>query len=231
MLARMSGAGGARASADSARARLLYHCAAEQGIAVAMHELADHYLSGDGSDGALTDVAAARQWYFRAFEAGYEHAAGPAGAMAAAGRGGPRDEAAAVAVLQQMIELKIFDAADLRNLAAALAEHPETGRGALEVARAAVEEAGKRRDAYLWVPALAWIHFRLGDGAKAEAMLRAGLARFGGADNMDLRRTLGDVLHGLGRIAEARAEWQRALRGIEGTLGGLPLQRRLDLTK
>ncbi len=219
---------------DPARALGHYLCAATQGHGGAMYELAEIHHRGASTLGVSPDLQQARYWYARAVDVGHAQAAIPAARMALAGLGGPRDETAGVAILRKMMNHRLTDAAELRNVAAMVASQPAPSRAALEVALAAVEKAMSARNPELWLDTQAWILFRLGNAGRAEAILRAELARRGNPDNSDAvayRRTLGDVLYGMGRTAEARAEWERALRPVAGYEGGQTIQRRLDLMR
>jgi len=224
----------ALAHADPVHALGHYLCAATQGHVDAMYELAELYHGGGNALGVRSDLHQARYWYLRAFDVGHARAATPAARMAFGGLGGPRDEATGIAILRKMMDHCLTEAAELRNLAAMVADQPAPSRAALDLALTAVEKAMSARNPELWLDTLAWIHFRLGNTGRAEAILRAELARRGDPDNGDAvayRRTLGDVLYGLGRMAEARTEWERALRPVAGYEAGQIIQRRLELTR
>jgi len=170
-----------------------------------------------------------RRWYQRAADLGHSYSRQKLTFMLIDGWGGPRDESAALANLRRIMADRP-DGADLAWIAYTIARNRESSREALLLALAAVEAAMKIRDPELWVEKLALVHLRLGDAARAEALLRAELARRGDPDNIDVirhRDILGEALVALGRIPEAREQWRRALGPAAGGITELELRYRL----
>jgi TPR repeat protein len=214
------GNGSARITANPPRAMQLYRCAAEQGHAEASYQLG--YRSSDKVE--------ERRWYRRAAELGHGHARFMLAFLLIDGRGGPRDERAALDILRRIVEEK-RDAAEMNQIGGAIVRHRESSREALELVVTAVKAAMKQRDPELWVDTLALAHLRLGDAARAEALLRAELKRRGDPDNIDAvkyRVALGQVLVALGRAAEARQQWERALIPLKGSITEIEIRYRLS---
>ena len=234
------GTGGANAPEHPAALPLL-HCAAEQGSAVAAHQLGNIYADRSFAIGPSLarfaygpflrpDLAAARRWYARAAALGHAGARFDLAIMLVRGEGGPHDEQGAIEALRAMIAGQADDAASLNQVAQAVVALPEAGRPLVEAARDAVESAMRRRNPEGWVDTLALAHLRLGEPARAEALLRAEIARRGDPDNIDIVRyriALGDVLAAQRRMAEARAEWERVLPQVRGMITETPVRRRI----
>lgn len=210
----------ARVEKNPYRAKQLFECAAAQGQAEAAHELAES---------SRNDVER-RRWLERASALGHSYARDKLTHLQINGYGGPRDEAAALANLREIMAGRP-DGADLAWIAHAIARQRDSSREALDLARAAVEQAMKIRDPHLWVDKLALVHLRLGDAPRAEALLRAELARRGDPTDIDTiryRTVLGETLVVLGRPQEARAQWERALGPAGDSITGMELRYRLS---
>ena len=184
------------------RAMQLFECAAGQGHAEAAYRMGAH----------SSERAQERYWFRKAMQAGHPHARFRLAIMLVEGKGGPRDEAEALALLDRIVAEK-RDAAEIAQIAAAIVRHRDSSEAALRQALNAVEAAIALRDPHLWIDTLALAHLRLGDAARAEALLGAELARRGDPDNLDAvkyRVALGQALAALGRKDEARTQWRRA---------------------
>lgn len=217
---RADGDTAARIVTDMPRAMQLYRCAADQGHAEASYQLG--YKSYDKVE--------ERHWYRRAAELGHGHARYMLALLLIEGRGGPRDEPAALEILRRIVEDK-RDAAEMNQIGGAIVRHRESSRAALELVVTAVEAAMKQRSPVLWIDTLALAHLRLGDAARAEALLRAELTRRGDPDDIDAikyRIALGQALVALGRVAEAREQWQRALIPAKGSITAIEIRYRLS---
>jgi len=190
---------------DYARAADYYRKASDAGVEVGTWNLANLMDQGKG---VPENPAEAARLFRRGVEAGDPFASTQLGWLYAVGRGVAKDEVQAERLFRQAMAGNDPEAtADANNLLAYMWAMAGNNLAEAERLARAARDAEPTRDEYL--DTLALVYLRQGRNEEAATLMRQVIAKDG--DYAPYHERLGDIYAALGKSAEAKAEWHKAL--------------------